>query len=229
MRYDSMRKGIFLKRPNRFLAHVLIDGKDEICHVKNTGRCKELLREGTEVWVQEHDNPARKTKFSLITVKKGKYFINMDSQAPNAAAAEWLPTCSLFQNVTLFKREQKFGNSRFDCYLEYDQKRCFVEVKGVTLEEGGVVRFPDAPTERGTKHVLELCKCVEAGYEAIVLFVVQMHPVHHFEPNNNTDPAFAAALQYAAKCGVKILAVDCNVTPDSMTIHDFIPVKLCES
>lgn len=226
MRYEQMKQGIFRSRPNRFIAHVEIDGQTEICHVKNTGRCKELLVDGATVYVQEHDSPTRKTKYSLIAVQKGDLLINMDSQAPNDAVAEWLPHSGLFQQITLQKREAVYGNSRFDFYVEADGKRCCIEVKGVTLEEDGVVRFPDAPTQRGAKHLMELCKCVEEGYEGYVIFVIQMQPVQYFTPNRERDPAFAAALEQAKAAGVHIIAVDCRITPDSMAIDRFVPVHL---
>ncbi len=226
MKYENMKRGIFRSRPNRFIAHVEIDGNVEICHVKNTGRCKELLQDGAAVYVQEHDDPARKTKYSLITVEKGPYLINMDSQAPNQAVEEWLPRSGLFENITLIKREKKYGNSRFDVYVEADGKQCFIEVKGVTLENDGVVSFPDAPTERGAKHLQELIDCMNDGYEAYAVFVIQMQPVRYFTPNTERDPNFAAALKKAADAGVHVLAVDCRITPDSMEIDQFVPVEL---
>ena len=173
MHYPNMKQGIFLKRPNRFIAHVEIDGKEEICHVKNTGRCRELLREGAAVWVQEHpDSPTRKTKYSLITAQKGPLLINMDSQAPNEAVAEWIPKSGLFPNLLQIKRESTYGRSRFDFYVETESQKCFMEVKGVTLEENGIAMFPDAPTVRGARHVQELCDCIDDGYEAYILFVI---------------------------------------------------------
>lgn len=225
MQYQNMKQGIFRSRPNRFIAHVEIDGQVEICHVKNTGRCRELLQDGAVVWVQTHDDPARKTKYSLITVEKGPYLINMDSQAPNKAVEEWLPRSGLFEEITLIKREKTYGNSRFDLYVEADGRRCFMEVKGVTLENDGVVSFPDAPTERGAKHLQELGVCIRDGYEAFVVFVIQMQPVQYFTPNRERDPNFAAALKQAGENGVQILAVDCKITPDSMEIDQFVPVK----
>lgn len=226
MQYQKIRKGIFRSRPNRFIAHVEIDGRLEICHVKNTGRCRELLLDGATVFVEEHDSPTRKTKYSLIAVQKGDLLINMDSQAPNAAVAEWLPQSGLFEEITLLKREATYGKSRFDFYVEADGKRCCIEVKGVTLEDNGVVLFPDAPTQRGTKHLLELCDCIEEGYAAYVIFVVQMQPVRYFTPNRERDPAFAAALEQAKAAGVQILAVDCKITEDTMEIDQFVPVQL---
>ena len=194
--------------------------------MKNTGRCRELLVEGATVYVQHHDNPSRKTSYSLITVQKGELLVNMDSQAPNAAVEEWLPKSGLFQEITKIKREATYGSSRFDFYVEADGKRCFMEVKGVTLEEDGVVRFPDAPTQRGAKHLEELCKCMEDGFAAYVIFVVQMRPVNYFTPHTERDPVFSAALKKAYDSGVSVLAVDCAVTPDTMEIREFVPVVL---
>lgn len=225
MRYGQMVKGKFLRRPNRFIAYVEIAGREEICHVKNTGRCRELLTPGAEVWCAVSDNPNRKTKYDLITVRKGDYLINMDSQAPNKAAQEWLEQGG-FGKAELVRPEQKFGNSRFDFYLERGGKGMYLEVKGVTLEDGGVCRFPDAPTERGAKHLRELIAAKEAGFDAGVLFVIQMRPVKWLEPNDKTDPAFGKALREACAAGVKVLAVDCIVTEDTMEIGDFVEVRL---
>lgn len=225
MRYEDMIPGIFWKRPNRFIAHVEIDGQEEIVHVKNTGRCKELLRAGTQVWCQRSHNPARKTKFDLITVKKGERLINMDAQAPNAAAGEWLKSGGLGQ-ISDLKPESVHGNSRFDFSFTRDGKPCFLEVKGVTLELDGVCAFPDAPTQRGTKHLRELTRLAQAGYGAYVLFVVQMADVQYFRPNNETDPDFAQALRQAWEAGVHILAMDCVVTENSMTIDKPVIIEL---
>ena len=225
MKYGTMVPGIFLARPNRFIAHVQIDGKQEICHVKNTGRCRELLPAGAQVWCQRSDNPARKTKFDLITVRKGNRLINMDSQAPNAAAGEWLSSGGLgaLQNL---RSEVFHGDSRFDFAFEQDGRQCFLEVKGVTLEEDGVCAFPDAPTQRGSRHLRGLAEAVKAGYGAYVLFVIQMDRVKYLHPNDRTDPDFGAALREAAAAGVTILAMDCTVTPDSMTIGKPVEVRL---
>lgn len=226
MYYEAIRKGIFRKRPNRFLAHVEIDGKEEICHVKNTGRCKELLIPGTTVYVQEHDNPKRKTRFSLIAVEKGHRLINMDSQAPNQAVEEWIQNGGLFHELSFLKREKTYGSSRFDLYAEYGKQKAFIEVKGVTLEEDSIARFPDAPTERGIKHIEELIHCHQNGYEAYLFFVIQMKGITHFEPNRRTHPAFGDALQKAQSAGVHIQALDCIITPDTMQIDQEIPVIL---
>ena len=226
MIYENIQEGIFLERPNRFIAIVAIGGKQEICHVKNTGRCKELLVFGATVYLQKTANPNRKTQYDLIAVKKGDRLINIDSQAPNAAVGDYLPT--LFSDGTLFRAETVFGRSRFDYYVETPSRRIFLEVKGVTLEENGVVRFPDAPTERGIKHIRELADCVRQGYEAYILFVIQMKDVRYFAPNDKTHLAFGEALREAKKAGVKILAKDCLVTPDSMTIADAVEIRLEE-
>ena len=225
MRYANMVPGVFLSRPNRFIAHVEIDGKEEICHVKNTGRCRELLPKGAQVFCQRSANPNRKTKYDLITVKKGDRLINMDSQAPNIAAGEFLAAGGLGQ-ISELKPETTHGGSRFDFSFMKDGKRCFLEVKGVTLETNGVCAFPDAPTERGAKHLKELTQAVKDGYGAYVLFVIQMENVAYLHPNDITDPAFGNALRSAAAAGVQILAMDCVVTPDSMTIGKPVAVRL---
>ena len=225
MHYVNMVPGIFLSRPNRFIAHIEINGQVEICHVKNTGRCRELLPQGAKVWCQKSDNPNRKTKFDLITVEKGNRLINMDSQAPNAAAKEWLLAGGLGAIENL-KPETFHGDSRFDFSFIKDGKPCFLEVKGVTLETGGVCAFPDAPTERGTRHLKELTQAAQDGFGAYVLFVIQMKDVKRLHPNDSTDPAFGAALREAAAAGVQILAMDCHVTEDSMVIADPVEVHL---
>lgn len=229
MIYHHIEKGIFLSRPNRFIAHIELDsrkGVTEICHVKNTGRCKELLIPGTEVFIQRSDNPSRKTKYDLIAVNKNGTLINMDSQAPNLAAAEWLANGNLFSANAVIRREVTFGNSRFDLYIEDGDRKAFMEVKGVTLEDHGIARFPDAPTKRGIKHIQELISCQKQGYESYLLFVIQMKGINHLEPNDTTHPAFGDALREAAELGVRILAYDCLVKPDLMLIDQKIPVSL---
>lgn len=226
MRYEKMEPAVFLERPNRFVAYVEQAGRREICHVKNTGRCRELLVPGAELYVQRSDNPARKTALDLIAVKKGNQWVNMDSQAPNKAAAEWLRQGGLGCREITIRPEYKYGDSRFDFFLEADGRKAFMEVKGVTLEEDGIARFPDAPTERGVKHIRELIRCLNAGYEAYVFFVIQMKGVRAFEPNDRTHPAFGEALREAAKKGVQILAYDCVVRPDEMSIDQRIEVWL---
>ena len=225
MRYSNMVAGRFLARPNRFIAHVEIGGSEEVVHVKNTGRCRELLQPGTEVWCQESSNPNRKTKFDLITVRKGDRLINMDSQAPNIAAGEWLRSGGLGE-IRNLKAETFHGDSRFDFSFEKDGKQCFLEVKGVTLENDGVCAFPDAPTERGTKHLKGLSRLAQEGYGAYVLFVIQMPDVKYLHPNDKTDPAFGTALREASENGVHIIAMDCAVTEDTMEIRLPVLVKL---
>ena len=225
MQYQNIVPGIFLARPNRFIAHVEIDSNLEICHVKNTGRCRELLPAGAQVWCQQFDNPNRKTKFDLITVKKGRRLINMDSQAPNAAAKEWLLSGGLGQ-ISELKSEYTHGDSRFDFSFLKDGRRCFLEVKGVTLENDGICAFPDAPTQRGAKHLRGLTGLAKQGFGTYVLFVIQMSDVKYLHPNDATDPAFGAALREAAAQGVQVLAMDCAVTENSMTIIKSVAVRL---
>ena len=226
MKYEHMEPARFVSRSNRFVAYVEQNGQQEICHVKNTGRCKELLLPGAELYVQRSDNPARKTALDLISVKKGEQWVNMDSQAPNKVVAEWLKAGGLGATDIDVKPECKYENSRFDFYLEYAGRKAFMEVKGVTLEEDGVARFPDAPTERGVKHMEELMRCVEDGYDAYVCFVIQMKGVTRLEPNDRTHPAFGETLRRAAEAGVKVLAYDCLVKPDELKIDREIKVCL---
>ena len=225
MRYENMVPGAFRSRPNRFIAHVEINGEDAVCHVKNTGRCKELLTPGAKVWCQLSQNPARKTKYDLIGVQKGHRLINMDSQAPNAAAKEYLLRGGLGQLENL-RAETFHGDSRFDFSFRKDGKLCFLEVKGVTLESDGICAFPDAPTQRGAKHLKGLAKAAQEGFGAYVLFVIQMEDVKYLHPNDDTDPAFGRALREAVQAGVQVLAVDCSVTEDTMTIKSPVEVKL---
>ena len=225
MFYANMVPGTFLSRPNRFIAHVEIDGHTEIVHVKNTGRCRELLPGGAKVWCQRSDNPARKTKFDLITVQKGDLLINMDSQAPNTAAGEWLRAGGLGEIENL-RRETVHGDSRFDLSFTKDGRQCFLEVKGVTLENDGVCAFPDAPTERGAKHLRGLLRAAQEGYGAYMLFVIQLSPVRYLHPHDATDPQSGQALRQAAAGGVQVLAMDCRVTEDSMEIQSSVRVEL---
>ena len=225
MTYPHMTPGIFLSRPNRFIAHVEIGGQVETVHVKNTGRCRELLPAGARVWCQRSDNPNRKTKYDLIAVHKGDRLINMDSQAPNAAAKEWLLSGGLGP-VENLRAETVHGDSRFDFSFTLYGKPCFPEVKGVTLETDGICAFPDAPTERGTKHLRGLQRAVEEGCGGYVLFVIQMADVQYLHPNDATDPNFGKALREAAAKGVNVLAMDCAVTEDSMVIRGEVPVVL---
>lgn len=224
MTYRKIVPGVFRLRPNRFIAHVETADGLQICHVKNTGRCRELLVEGAKVYLEESDNPKRKTKFDLVAVQKGDLLINMDSQAPNKAAKDFLPT--LLPGLSLVRPETVFGNSRFDFYCEAGAERWFVEVKGVTLEQNGVALFPDAPTLRGTKHLRELSQCMEQGYRACVLFIVQMSGIEYFAPNHITDPEFAQALLQAAESGVRVEAADCIVTPESLSVKGFVDIRL---
>ncbi len=226
MKYKNIIKGKFISRPNRFIAQVEIDGRAEICHVKNTGRCKELLIPGVTVYLEQSDNPTRSTKYDLIAVEKGTTLINMDSQAPNKVIYEWIKAGNYFKNITVFKPEAVYGDSRFDLYLEADGERIFAEVKGVTLENDGVAMFPDAPTERGVKHIGELVKAVDNDYKAYIFFVIQMDECRYFTPNTATHPQFAATLKNAAEQGVNVIALNCHVEPDLLQIKDFVPVRL---
>ncbi|MDR1564347.1 MAG: DNA/RNA nuclease SfsA [Oscillospiraceae bacterium] len=226
MIYNNIHTGTFISRPNRFIAEVELDGKIEIAHVKNTGRCKELLVLGAEVYLQKAENPNRSTKYDLIAVMKGKRLINMDSQAPNKVFLEYLQRGLYIKNITLIKPEAKYGSSRFDFYVEAGECKIFIEVKGVTLEENGVVLFPDAPTLRGVKHLNELAQCIGEGYEAHAVFVIQMNGVLYFTPNNKTHPEFGAALATAQEAGVKLAALDCAVSPNSLIIGRSVPIRL---
>ena len=228
MKYERIVKGKFLERPNRFIAYVDIDGQKETVHVKNTGRCKELLRPGAVVYLQEFDPSARKTKWDLIAVEKNGRIINMDSQIPNKVVKEWLESGGLFRKVTKIQPEYTYGDSRVDLYVEADGKKVLIEVKGVTLEEEGRVRFPDAPSERAVKHVEELKRAVGEGYEAYIFFVIQMKDVRYFTPNMDTHPAFGEALREAALAGVHVIAYDCRVDCDHITLADEVKVVLEE-
>lgn len=226
MRYQNVVKGRFVDRPNRFIAYVEINGREQVVHVKNTGRCKELLVPGAVVYLEGSGDPRRKTAWDLVTVEKGARLINMDSQAPNRVFGEWVRAGHFLPDVTLLRPETRYGDSRFDFYIEAGGKRHFVEVKGVTLEEDGVVRFPDAPTERGVKHLEELIRAHKEGYESWVCFVVQMADVKRFEPNDRTHPEFGAALRKAAQAGVHVLALECSVDRDALEITGTVSVCL---
>ncbi|MBQ3085224.1 MAG: DNA/RNA nuclease SfsA [Clostridia bacterium] len=226
MKYQNHKIATFINRPNRFIAEIEIDSKRAICHVKNTGRLKELLISGVQVLVEESDNPTRKTVYDLIAVQKGKDFINIDSQAPNKIAAEWLPESGLFPAETIFKHEVKCGNSRFDFCAKTSNETVWIEVKGITLNDNGIARFPDAPTERGVKHLKELTEIVEKGGSAMVLFVVQMKGITAVAPNDKTHPQFGDALRAAAKAGVQIVAVDCIVKPGEVYADSMLPILL---
>jgi len=226
MTYTNTQKGIFIARPNRFIAHVETAGKIEIAHVKNTGRCKELLIPGAEVILQKSDNPTRKTQYDLIAVWKNQRLINLDSSAPNKVFLEYLKSGQYIGGITHIKQEAAYGDSRFDFYVEAGTRKIFIETKGVTLEHGGIVQFPDAPTERGVRHVNELRQCVTEGYEAHVVFIIQMQDVQYFTPATDIHPAFGAALIEAEEAGVKIAAFDCHVSEDRLSIDKPVLVKL---
>ena len=226
MIYQNTVTGRFLSRPNRFIALVEVDGKETVCHVKNTGRCQELLRSGSTVILQRSLNPARKTAYDLIAVYKGERLINMDSQVPNKVVEEWLRGGNAFPTLTKLQPECTFGSSRFDFYLETEERRIFVEVKGVTLEEDGVVLFPDAPTQRGIKHLRELTEAVRQGYEAYVFFVIQMEDCRYFTPNRATHPAFALTLEEAEQSGVRLCAFNCRVRENELSLKDPVPILL---
>lgn len=226
MKYTNIKPGKFLSRPNRFIAQIEIDGRVEVSHVKNTGRLRELLIPGADVFIQQATNPNRKTKYDLIGVYKGDRLVNIDSQVPNQVFHEWVENSGYFNGISLIKPEYQYRQSRFDFYLEADHRKLLVEVKGVTLEKDNIAMFPDAPTTRGVKHINELVNSIVDGYEPYIFFIIQMKKVDCFTPNAETHPEFAAALQTAAHKGVKILALDCMVTPDSICAGDFIPVRL---
>ena len=226
MKYNNIYKGIFIERPNRFIAKVLINGKTETVHVKNTGRCKEILTPGVPCYLEKSQNPNRKTPYDLIAAEKGDRLINIDSQVVNKVFLEFLQMGGLFKDITLIKPETTFGKSRFDFYIERGRRKAFIEVKGVTLERENIVSFPDAPTERGTKHIKELIEAYKAGYETYIIFVVQTEKVKYFIPNYETDSVFGQSLKEAKQKGVKILAYDCSVTPDEIKILNKIKIKL---
>lgn len=224
----NIREGIFVARPNRFIAHVSIGSDVVIAHVKNTGRLKELLKPGVRVLLEHAPHPNRKTDYSLVAVYKEESLINIDSQIPNQAMKEALGSKTLqgFKDVTQFKAESTFGKSRFDFYFERGDRKGYMEVKGVTLLDGLIARFPDAPTERGEKHVLELIQAVQQGYEAAIVFLIQLEDVASFEPNAQMDPKFAEAVKTASAAGVQILAYRCKVWPEGMSVLDPVPVCL---
>ena len=227
MRYTQIAQGTFLARPNRFIALVKLEGRQEVCHVKNTGRCRELLVPGAAVYLEKSGNPARKTAYDLIAVKKGERLINMDAQAPNRVFEEWVAQGKFLPNLRSIRPEFTYGDSRFDFRLETEEGRvCLAEVKGVTLEEDGFARFPDAPTERGVKHIRELQKAAETGLDACLFFVVQMEGIRSVAPNDDTHPAFGEALREAAAHGVQVLARGCRVEPDLLELAEEIPVDL---
>lgn len=229
MIYEGMEEAVFLDRPNRFIARVLLRGKETVCHVKNTGRCRELLLPGSRVFIQRAANEKRKTDWDLISVYKGERLINMDAAAPNAVFGQWLLEGGPGFVPALLRPETRHGDSRFDFYFEHEHRRVFAEVKGVTLEEAGVVRFPDAPTERGVKHLRGLVRCVREGFEAWAVFIIQMKGVKYFEPNRASHPAFADALLAAREAGVRLLALDCHVTENAIRAAEPVEIRLCAS
>ncbi len=228
MKYPNIHLGRFLRRPNRFIAHVELDGQEVVCHVKNTGRCRELLVPGAAVWLCKSDNPARKTAYDLVAVQKGDLLINMDSAAPNTVFGEFARAGKFLPDTEGVKSEVRYGTSRFDFCITAGGQTHYVEVKGVTLEEAGVVRFPDAPTERGVRHLRELMDAKAAGYGAHAVFVIQMERAGYFTPNERTHPAFAVALREAAEAGVQVHAYTCRVTSDGMEMAEPVPVVLEE-
>ncbi len=234
MRYTNIKKAEFLSRPNRFIARVTLNGEEVVAHVKNTGRCRELLTEGATVYLEEPTGKTRKTKYDLVAVEKSReaapsLLINMDSSAPNDAVAEWLPKSGLFSANAAIRREVTKGSSRFDFMIDDCGRTTYLEVKGVTLEERGIASFPDAPTERGVKHIEELTALAEENFGAIILFVIQMKGVTELRPNDRTHKAFGDALRRAAEAGVRILAYDCVVTDNSMEIDAPVTVNLANS
>ena len=241
MRYQNIHRAVFLARPNRFIAKVLLEGEELIVHVKNTGRCKELLVPGCTVYLEKSDNPARKTAYDLVAVEKGQRLINMDSQAPNKLFEEWAGAGHFLPGLTLLRPETTWGNSRFDFYWEAEGRaglepaptqavdpicRGFVEVKGCTLEEDGWTYFPDAPTQRGVKHLEELIRAKGEGYGAAVCFVIQMAHVDGFSPNDRTHPEFGRALRRAAEAGVELFAFECYVNQEEIYITNRINIRL---
>lgn len=226
MIYENILPAIFVDRPNRFIAHVELNGRLEVCHVKNTGRCRELLISGCRVYVQHQPSPTRKTAYDLIAVEKGERLLNMDANAPNRIFGEYVRAGRFLRGWSVIRPETTHGDSRFDFYLESPGHRLFAEVKGVTLEDDGVMRFPDAPTERGVKHLEGLARCVQEGYEAWAVFVIQTENVRWMEPNRRTHPAFADALRQAAQAGVHLLALDCHTEPDRLEICRPVEIRL---
>lgn len=226
VKYDRIRTGFFESRPNRFIAQVKLDGRIETCHVKNTGRCRELLIPGASVYLQEADKPERKTRFDLVAVRhQDGRIVNIDSQIPNKIVGEWLEKGQLFSKAAQIYPERRFGNSRFDFYVEDGKRKAFLEVKGVTLDEGGTARFPDAPTERGVRHMRELVSCLEAGYEAYLIFVVQMKGIREVQANWVRHREFGEVLAEIADRGVQVLAFDCQVTSEEIVLDQQLPVN----
>lgn len=227
MTYSDIYEAEFIDRPNRFIANVIVDGQIEVCHLKNTGRCRELLIPGSKVYIQRSNKLERRTKWDLIAVMKGARLVNIDSSAPNAVFYEWLRMGGLTDTPpVLIKPETVYKNSRFDFYFEHGVRKAYAEVKGVTLENNGVVLFPDAPTERGVKHLRELIDCVKNGFDAYAVFIIQMQGVDYFTPNRAAHPEFASALEDAALAGVKLIALDCAVEPDGIIASQKVKILL---
>ena len=228
MKYKNIVRGEFIDRPNRFIAHVKVDGKTQRVHVKNTGRCREILTPGAEVYLEKSDNPDRNTAYDLVAAKKGDRLINMDSQAPNKVVGEWLLNQNVIPDITLIRPETTYGNSRFDFYVETVSEKIFIEVKGVTLEKDNVVSFPDAPSERAIKHLEELVKAKKEGFRSIVFFVIQLKDVKYFTPADDLSKEFGDALRKAAENGVEVWAYDCNVTKEELDVNSAVLVDLAE-
>lgn len=228
MRYSNIVSGKFISRPNRFIAEVMINGKTKIAHVKNTGRCKEILLPGTPIYLQHVHSLTRKTQYSLISALKKDMLINIDSQAPNHVVYEAIMNQHIdeLKGISLLKKEVSYKHSRFDLYFESQQEKGFIEVKGVTLEKDGIAMFPDAPTKRGTRHVMELIQAVKEGYQGYLFLLVQMKGCYCFQPNTITDPMFSEALKLACENNVHILAYDCHITSDSIEISEKVPVMI---
>lgn len=218
MNYGATERSVFLSRPNRFVARVLLNGQEVLCHIKNTGRCAELLVPGAEVYVRPSDAQGRKTAYDLLAVRKGERLFNIDSSAPNKVVSEWLHAGGLGEIPLLLRPEVRFGSSRLDFYMETAEKRAFLEVKGVTLEDANIAYFPDAPTERGVRHLRELIACTAEGYSAYAVFIIQADGISCMRPNERTHPAFGEALRAAQAAGVHLLALSCHVTETSIAI-----------
>lgn len=226
LKYTNIVEGTFLSRINRFTAKAEINEQVEIVHVKNTGRLIKLLKSGSKAYFQKSDKPERKTKYDLIAVEHSGDIINVDSQITNYVAEEWLNKKYLFSDINYLKREVKYGESRFDIYLEHGESKTFIEIKGVTLQENGIAKFPDAPTQRGIKHLKELIKCIDDGYEAYIMFVIQMPNIKWFEPAISIQEEFGAVLNEAKQKGVHVIAYECIMTKDSIEINKEVEVRL---
>lgn len=225
MTYKNINKAVFIDRPNRFIARYEINEQVETVHVKNTGRCKELLIPGTTVFLEKFNAQTRKTNYDLISVIKGNRIINIDSQAPNKIFLEWAKSGRFLPDILLIKPEYRFLNSRFDFYIETPFKKIFIEIKGATLENNGVVMFPDAPTQRGLKHISELIEVKKKGYEAYIIFVIQMENAKYFMPNYITHKAFADKLKECDDNGVNVAAFDTIVTEKSIVLNNEVEVR----